>query len=158
MNSTSGGVGSCCCSLSQTALIGWRDPRYEALNSLNVTRVETGTVHNCPHTWLCYTSRPGKSAYGFVALLPGHRLLQAAFVQPLHLLAGRNRSTVDLWVLFQVFRSAQSCDVDKSAGITQQQPYIPSAETVYEIHVGIFFVCIRVRHLEFPTVIQYNSH
>jgi hypothetical protein len=43
--------------------------RQKSLNCLNVIRIETGTVHNSPHMWLCYTSLPGRSAYGFVALL-----------------------------------------------------------------------------------------
>ena len=111
------GVCNCGFNLSQTVALGWDDPPV-----LNVIRIERGTLHNCPYMWLCYTSRPGSSAYGFVALLPGHHLLQAVVVQLLHLLEERNRSTLDLCVLFKVFCTVQSCDVKKFVAITQQQP------------------------------------
>ena len=49
------GFCSCGFNLSQTVALGWRDPlvQYNALNSLNVILIQRGTVHSCPHLWLC---------------------------------------------------------------------------------------------------------
>lgn len=45
----------------------------------------------------------------------------------------------------------------KVSGIAKQQPAISTAKTVYEMHVGMFFVCRNVTPFDYPTVLQHNT-
>jgi hypothetical protein len=118
VNRISGGSCGFSYSISQT---GWRDPPVEdvKLSEGNSDRDSRGA--QLPHICICATS------FVLEVLLKDSLLCcqdinfyRPILYQVLHLLAGKNRSTSKLCLLFREFSSAQFCDVGKFSCITQQ--------------------------------------
>jgi hypothetical protein len=81
--------------------------------------------------------------FGFTVLLPEYHPLHAIVVHILHSL-GRNQSLSNSCVHSQLF-----CDDDNVASIIPQQQHTSIAETLYEVYVGVFFICKHVRHFDY---------
>jgi hypothetical protein len=89
---------------------------------------------------------------GFIVLLPEYHLLQVIVVHILHILR-RNQFPSKSCIHSQMF-----CDKENVANIIPQQQSTSIAETLYEVHDGVSFICNHVRHFDYDHNVTKYSH
>jgi len=155
----SGRICSCGCNRAQSRTRFLYDSQWKLLHFFAGDR---GWHHHggkfCAPVSVLYQSlwKFSVSLYiGFVTLCLDYYLLHA-IVHVLQLLVGTKQSATEfcawcqmcsmwstvIWVTVLVFQNSN--------------PAISIAETVYKIHVSIFFICKCVQHSDYPTVLQHS--
>lgn len=94
--------------------------------------------------------------YLLLSFASEYHLRYSVLVHVLHSLVGRCQSPSEFCVRYQIFCNVQSCQVSIVAGFHHSGLTFISAETVYEIYVGVFFVC-RVLRILTTTELQHNT-
>jgi hypothetical protein len=94
----------------------------------------------------------------FIALLPEHHLHHAIIVHIQHLLMGRNKSSSEFCAHSQMFCNLEFVKWILLLVLHHSSPTISIAETIYRMHVGIFFICKIVRHFNCRHTATQHSH